>query len=283
MISIHQENYFISVNPWKQIKGEKKRGKVYKISLQRKIMKPKHVFVALLVLLNFAFYSYEGYLFEASLLFNVFYFATLLGSAFVLSNLEGKPLVVFSLLTVIFGFGAEYVNTKALNWWYFNNAQPPIFVPIGWVSLFALIFYGSRFLAKSIDWKINSVIPSLLCFGLFFVLSYTEGNITSVTLGLYLFMAVFGIYAAYSGEFGWSAAIFIVGVVVGSISEALGASCGLWTFRSGQLLPLPMVVTWSARAFCISGLLKLFRLSSKNVFRTYLEAKRAEAEEKEEG
>ncbi len=241
-------------------------------------MKPKHVFVALLVLLNFAFYSYEGYLFKASLLFNVFYVATLLGSAFVLSNLEGKHLVAFSFLTIIFGFGAEYLNTKALNWWYYTNAQPPLFVPIGWISLFALIFYGSRFTAKTINWKINSLIPSLVCFGLFFVLSYNEGNITSVTLGLYLFMAVFGIYAAHSGEFGWSAAIFLGGIIVGSISESLGASCGLWTFRSGQVLPLPMVVVWSARAFCISGVLKLFRLSSKKVFRTRVEAKRAEAE-----
>jgi hypothetical protein len=234
-------------------------------------MKPTHVFVAFLVLLNVAFYAYEGYLFKASLLFNVFYFATLLGSAFVLSNLKGKPLIIFSLLTVIFGFGAEYLNTKALTWWYYTNAQPPLFVPIGWISLFALIFYGSRFVAKTINWKINSMIPSLVCFGLFFVLSYNEGNITYLTVGLYLFMAVFGIYAAHSGEFGWSAAIFIGGIIVGSISEALGASCGLWTFRSGQLLPLPMVVVWSVRAFCISGLLKLFS-----------EVKREEAEEKED-
>ena len=242
-------------------------------------MKSTHVFVALLVLLNVVFYIFGGYLFKASLLFNVFYFATLLGSAFVLSNLKGKPLYIFSVLAVLFGFGAEYVNTKALNW-YYSGAQPPLFVPLGWIFLFALIFYGSRFVAKTIDWKINSVIVPLVGIGLFFVLAYKEGNITYTTIGLYLFMAVFGLYGAHSEKFGWVTAIFIGGIIVGSTSEALGASCGLWTFRSGQVLPLPMVVVWSVRALCICGLLKLFRLSSQTVFRTRLEVKREETEKR---
>lgn len=244
------------------------------------MMKPKYVFVGLLILLNFASYSHDGYLFKASIIFNGFYFAALLGSAFVLCNLEFKPLVIFSVFAVVLGWFAEYLNTEVLNWTYFNGGQPPLFVALGWVSLLALIFYGARFIEEYLNWRIHSVIPSLVCFGLFFLLACKEGNIKLLTVGLYLFMAVLGVYAAYSGEFGWGAAILLVGIIVGSTSEALGAWCNLWTFRSGEILPLPMVVTWSARAFCISGSLKLFGLHTKKVFRTYGERRRAEGEKK---
>jgi hypothetical protein len=248
--------------------------------MKKEMMKPKYVVVAFLLFLNFVGYYREGYFSEASLLFNGFYFATLLGSAFVLCNLELSHLFIFSFLGVVLGFCAEYLNTEALNWIYFTGAQPPFFVPLGWVSLLALIFYGSRFLEKNINWRIPAVVPPLVCFVLFFVLAYREGNIQGETIGLYLFMAVVGVYAARTGEAGWSAALLVMGIVVGSISEALGASCGLWTFRSGQLLPLPMVVTWSARAFCVSGLLNLLGLQSKKVVKTYTEMRRAEEEKK---
>lgn len=226
----------------------------------------KYVFVGLLVLLNFVSYYYEGYLSEASLLFNGFYFVTLLGSAYILCKLELKPLAVFTFVAVILGLCDEYLNTEALNWTYFNNAQPPLFVAVGWVSLIVLIFYGAHYLKKYVNVKAHPVIPALVCFGLFFLFSYTEGNITSLTVGLYIFMVLLGIYSALSGTFGWNAAILLTGIVIGSVSESLGASCMLWTFRSGQLLPLPMVFMWSARAFCVSGLLTLLKIPKENLF-----------------
>lgn len=220
----------------------------------------KYVFVGLLVLLNFVSYYYEGYLSKASLLFSGFYFVTLLGSAYILCKIELKSLVVFTFVAAILGFCDEYLNTESLNWTYFNNAQPPLFVAVGWVSLMVLIFYGAHYLKKHVNVKAHPVIPVLFCFSLFLLFSYTEGNITSLTVGLYIFMVLLGIYSALSGTFGWNAAILLTGIIIGSISESLGASCMLWSFRSGQLLPLPVVFMWSARAFCLSGLLKLLKI-----------------------
>ncbi len=220
----------------------------------------KYVFVGLLLLLNFVSYYYEGYFSKASLLFNGFYFVTLLGSAYILCKIELKPLVVFAFVAAILGFCDEFLNTESLNWTYFNNAQPPLFVAVGWVSLMILIFFGAHHLKKYVDVKAHPAIPVLACFGLFLLFSYTEGNITSLTVGLYICMVLLGIYSSLSGTFGWNAAILLTGIIIGSISEFLGASCMLWSFRSGQLLPLPMIFAWSARAFFLSGLLKLLKI-----------------------
>lgn len=229
-------------------------------------MKVKYLFVALLVLLNFVSYFYEGYLSKASILFNTFYAVTLLVSAFILCRLELKPLVIFSLSAVLLGFCAEYLNTKASNWTYFGSAQPPLFVAVGWVSLLAAIFYGAGLLKKFGDWKMHPVLVPLLCFGFFFLFSFMERNITVLTIGLYLIMAVLGTYSAISGTFSWNAALLVVAAIIGSLSEALGASCVLWSFRSGQLLPLPMVLWWSVNAFCLSGIMKLLKLSPEKLF-----------------
>ena len=229
-------------------------------------MNLKYLFVVLLVLLNFTSYLYGGYLSKASLLFNGFYFATLVVSVYVLCKLRTKPLLVFSGLAVILGILVEYVNTEAANWTYYNGGQPPLWVAVGWVFLLAIVFYSAQYLKKYVNWKTYSVIPALLCFGLFFLFSYTEGNITFLTIGLYLFMAILGVYSAVSGTFGWNFAVLVTGIVIGSTSEALGASCGLWIFRSGELLPLPMVFAWSANAFCLSGLLRVFKVFADKLF-----------------
>lgn len=229
-------------------------------------MKAKYLFVALLVLLNVTAYYYEGYLSKASLLFNAFYFGTLLISAYILCKLEMRPLVVFALLAVVLGVCVEYVNTEALNWTYFTGGQPPLFVAIGWVSLLAVIFYGANLLKTYVNWKAYPAIPSLLCFGLFFLVAYVKGYTTGLTILLYLFMALLGVYSSLSGTFGWNAAVLLTGIVIGSISESLGASCMLWSFRSGGLLPLPMIFAWSANAFAFSGLMKILKLDTEKLF-----------------
>ena len=229
-------------------------------------MKVKYLFVVLLVLLNFMSYSYEGYLLKASILFNTFYVITLLASAYILCRLELKPLVIFSFSAALLGFCAEYLNTKASNWTYFGSAQPPLFVAVGWVSLLAVIFYSAGLLKKFGDWKVHPVVLPLLWFGFFFLFSFAEGNITVLTIGLYLIMAVLGIYSSLSGAFSWNAALLVTGAIIGSTSEALGASCMLWSFRSGQLLPLPIILWWSVNAFSLSGITKLLKLSTEKLF-----------------
>ena len=228
-------------------------------------MKAK-LFVVLLVILNAASYFYEGYFAEASLLFNGFYFATLFGSAYILCRLKMKPLVIFSGLTIILGVVVEYVNTEAGNWAYLTGGQPPLFVAVGWVSLIAIIFYGSNILKKYVSVSSHRLYPVLVCCGLFFLFSYAEGNITGLTIGLYIVMALLGIYSSFSRTCAWSVSLFVTGVIVGSISEALGASCMLWSFRSGGLLPLPMVVAWSVNAFAAAGLLKMGRVDAEDLF-----------------
>ncbi len=229
-------------------------------------MKWKYLFVVLLVFLNVGSYVYEGYFSEASLLFNVFYVATLLVSVYVLCRLEFKPLFVFSVLAVALGICVEYVNTEAGNWAYFTGAQPPLFVAVGWVFLLALVFYGAGLLKKYVKWEHHAVIPVLVCFGLFLIFSYAEGSISSLTLVLFVFMAFLGVYSSFSRSFSWSVAVLVMGIVIGSASEALGASCGLWSFRSGVILPLSMVLAWSANAFCVSGLLKITGFPAEELF-----------------
>ncbi|MBU7017729.1 MAG: hypothetical protein HXS44_09480 [Theionarchaea archaeon] len=227
-------------------------------------MKSKYLFVGFLVLLNILGYSYEGYFSQASLVFNCFYFATLLISAYILSKIDVITLLKFSVAAFVLGVCVEFINTEALNWTYFNGGQPPLFVAMGWIFLIALIFYGSK-IFKKYNYK-YPVLPSLVCFFLFFLFSYKEGNIGFLTIGLYLIMAFTGIYFSFSSSSGWNTGILLMGIIIGSVSEFLGASCHLWSFRSGALLPLPMVVAWSANAFCLQGLLKLLHLPPEDVF-----------------
>jgi hypothetical protein len=227
-------------------------------------VKSKYVIVGFLVLLNILSYSYEGYFSRASLIFNCFYFATLLISGYILCKLDVNALLKFSFAAFVLGICVEFLNTEALNWTYFNGGQPPLFVAVGWIFLIALIFYGSKML-KKVNFE-YPVLPSLVCFGLFFWFSYREGNIEFLTLGLYVVMAFIGIYFSSSSSSGWNTGILFMGVVIGSISEFLGASCHLWSFRSGALLPLPMVVAWSANAFCLQGLLKLLKVPPEDQF-----------------
>ncbi|MBU7047280.1 MAG: hypothetical protein HXS54_12680 [Theionarchaea archaeon] len=227
-------------------------------------MKYKYVIVGFLVLLNILSYSYEGYFSRASLVFNCFYFATLLISGYILCNLDVKFLLKFSFAAFVLGICVEFFNTEALNWTYFTGGQPPLFVAVGWIFLIALMFYGSK-VFKKVNYK-YPVIPSLVCFGLFFLFSYREGNIKFLTIGLYVVMAFIGIYYSSSSSFGWNTGILFMGIIIGSMSEFLGASCGLWSFRSGAFLPLPMVVAWSANAFCLQGLLKLLKVPPEDQF-----------------
>ena len=203
---------------------------------------------------------------EVSPLFNGFYFITLLISAYVLCQVKLKPLITFSVLAVILGFCVEYINTTAQNWTYSTNGFPPIFVVIGWIFLLALIFYGSGHLKNYVNWQFHPVIPSLICFVLFFAFAYLAGYITPLTGILYIFMALVGVYSSVSTGFGWNFSILLIGVLVGSVSETLGASCDIWIFKSGEFLPLPMVLAWSANAFTVCGLLKILGLNVEKIF-----------------
>jgi hypothetical protein len=229
------------------------------------MMKVK-LFVVLLVLLNFASYTYDGYLAKASFLFNGFYIATLLGSAYILCKLEMKPLLIFSGVACALGIVVEYVNTEVGTWVYFTGGQPPLFVAVGWISLLAVIVYSSKILKKYVNLPFHRVYPSLVCFSLFFVFSYSEGSMTGLTVGLYSVMAVVGVYSSLSGTVAWNSSLLLTGIVVGSISEALGASCGLWSFGTGGLLPLSMGVAWSANAFAFAGLAAGAHLDVEELF-----------------
>lgn len=229
-------------------------------------MKPNYLVIILLVLLSFLSYYFERALFHASLLFNIFYIATILVSAWVLSKFELKTLVIFSLLAVALGFCVEFLNTEASNWSYYGGGQPPFYVALVWIYPLALIFYIASFSKKYLNWKTYSVIPTIICFGLFFLLSYIGGYIPLLTIGLYLIMAILGIYSSYSNSFGWNIGILLAGIMIGSLSEATGASCGLWSFRFGELLPLHMAFAWAVNAFAIIGLLKLLGLEPGKFF-----------------
>ena len=229
-------------------------------------MKAKYLFVGFLVLINCGSYVYDGYLSKASVLFNGFYLLTLLVSAYILCKLELKPLLIFSFAAFILGVCVEFLNTQADNWIYFTGAQPPLFVAVGWIFLLAVIFYSSKILKKFVKIKSHPVIPVLVCFGLFLWFSYTEGNIHFWTGGLYILMALLGIYSSLSTSFSWNTAVLLTGIAIGSISEFLGASCNLWSFRSGAFLPLPMILSWSANAFFLSGVMSLFKFPPEKLF-----------------
>ena len=229
-------------------------------------MKLSYLFVGILVFLNLASYYIEGYLTQASMFFNGFYFITLLVSAYVLCQVKLKPLIIFSFLAVVLGFCVEYINTTAHNWTYSNNGQPPLFAAIGWIFLLALIFYASGFLKNYANWLFHPVIPSLTCFGLFLLFAYLAGYITPLTGILYIFMALVGVYSSVSTGFGLNFSILLGGIFVGSVSETLGASCNLWSFKSGELLPLPMVFAWSVNAFTVSSLLKILGFQVEKMF-----------------
>jgi hypothetical protein len=200
------------------------------------------------------------------MVFNGFYFITLIASAYILSQIKLKPLIIVSVLAIVLGFFVEYLNTMAYNWTYSNSGQLPLFAVIGWIFLLALIFYISGFLKKFVNWKVNSIIPSLVCFGFFLVFVYIEGYITPLTGILYVFMTILGVYFARFSEFDFNFSVLLIGILVGSVSEALGASCGLWSFKSGTLLSWPMVFAWSANAFTVSGLLRLLDFHVEMIF-----------------
>ncbi|MCK5608145.1 hypothetical protein KAR91_40060 [Candidatus Pacearchaeota archaeon] len=229
-------------------------------------MKLSYLFIGLLVFLNLASYYLEDYLTHASIFFNGFYFLTLIASVIILSQIKLKLLITFSVIVVILGFCVEYLNTTAHNWSYFNSGQLPLFAVIGWIFLLALIFYVSGFLKNFVKWRVHSMIPSLVCFGLFLVFTYLAGYITPLTGILYVFMTIVGVYSSVSTGFGWNFSVLLIGVLVGSVSEVLGASCDLWSFQSGSLLPLPMVLAWSANAFTVSGLMKLLGFQVEKIF-----------------
>lgn len=203
---------------------------------------------------------------KASPLFNGFYFIILLISAYVLCQVKLKSLIAFSVFAVILGFCVEFINTMADNWTYSNNVLPPLFAVIGWIFLLALIFYGSGILKNYVNWKFHPVIPSLTCFGLFLIFAYLAGYITPFTGVLYVFMALVGIYSSVSTGFGWNLSVLLIGALVGSVSEALGASCNLWIFKSGELLPLSMILAWSVNAFTVSSLLKILGFQVEKMF-----------------
>lgn len=216
----------------------------------------------MLAALHFGVYWYTGYLYKASLLFTGVYIVTLLCAVYILSKLHMKLLLLFSGLSIILGACVEYVNTQSGNWVYFTG-QVPVFVVLGWIFLLALIVYSAKVITPYIHVKSNSVYPPLVCFGLFFLFSVIEKNITWLTLLVYLIMAFTGIYGSVSKTFGWNTALILAGIVIGSISESLGASCGLWTFRSGGILPLPMVVAWSVNALAFVGILHIAKINAE--------------------
>jgi hypothetical protein len=222
--------------------------------------------VVVLAALHFGVYWYTGYLEKASLLFTGVYIATLVGAVYILSKINMKLLLLFSGLAIALGACVEYVNTQSGNWVYFTGSQVPVFVVVGWIFLLALIVYSAKVITPYIHVNIPSVYPSLVCFGLFFLFSIIEKNITWLTLVVYIIMAFAGVYGSLYNTFGWNTALILAGIVVGSISESLGASCGLWTFKSGGILPLPMVVAWSVNALAFVGLLKIFRVKTKELF-----------------
>lgn len=230
------------------------------------MVKIKHIFIIILMVLVFASYYLEGYLLKASLLFNVFYIATILISAYAMSKLEIKPLVIFSFVAMILGACVEFLNTTDSNWAYFNGGRPPIYVAIGWAFLLALVYYASGFVKKYLNRNIYPVIPVVVCFAFFFLFSYTGGYISYITILLYVFMLVMGIYFAYTSSFGWTTGVLILGIIVGTGSEVLGATCELWSYRYGELLPLHMIFAWAANAFCLLGLLRILGLDAEKLF-----------------
>ncbi|UCE36435.1 MAG: hypothetical protein JSW00_13050 [Thermoplasmata archaeon] len=230
------------------------------------MIKIKHVYIAILMILVLASYYYEGYLLKASLIFNIFYIATILIAGYVMTRLELKPLVIFSVIAIILGFFVEFLNTTDTNWAYFNGGQPPVFVAIGWAFIMAMLYFACGFIKKFLDWKMNPGIPVGFCFIAFFVLSYIGEYISIITVCLYGFMLVMGAFYAYTGKFRWTFPVFIVGTFVGTVSEVLGAMCDLWSYQYGELLPFHMIFAWAANAFCLLGLLRLLGLDAEELF-----------------
>ena len=228
--------------------------------------KPAHLVIALLVVLVFVLYYIEGYLEKATLLFNVFYFATILISAYALSKLELRPLIVFSLLAVAMGLSVELLNTTDTNWTYYDGGQPPAFVAIGWAFILALIFFISGMIKKYLSWEKYPVVPVVVCFVLFFLFSYTGGYISAITMVLYGFMALMGIYFSYTSNLGWTTGVLISGIIVGTASEVMGASSGLWTYHYSEQLPIHMVLAWAGNAFCCLGLLKFLGFDGEDLY-----------------
>lgn len=230
------------------------------------MVKTNHIIVVIFAIVVFVSYYLEGYLLKASLLFNVFYIATILIAAYALSRLETKPLVVFSIITMILGACVEFLNTSDSNWTYYDGGQPPMWVAVGWAFILALAYYGSGFVKKYLKWRVYPLIPVIICFGLFFLFSYTGGYISYITVALYLFMLAMGIYYTHSSNFGWTLAVLILGIVMGTVSELLGAACDLWTYQYDEMLPIHMIFAWAANAFCLLGLVKLAGYDVEELF-----------------
>ena len=226
----------------------------------------EYIVIAILVCLVFISYYLDGYLEKATLLFNVFYMATILISAYALSRLPLRTLVIFSVLAVAMGITVEFLNNTDGNWTYYDGGQPPAWVAFGWAFILALIFMGAGLVKRFVTWDVNPVVPVVLCFGLFFLFSYTGGYVSVITVTLYGFMAVMGLYFSYTSNLGWTTGVLVVGVVVGTASELMGADCGLWTYHYDERLPLHMVFAWAGNAFCCLGLLKLMGINVENIY-----------------
>jgi len=144
---------------------------------------------------------------------------------------------------------------------------PTLFVVTSWALLMVVIFGLTDLLElwfsrlgifdKLERWRPLPLAAAVAAFFTFFYLEGYFGVVEREVLALYSILALIGLFFSSRCSINWNAALVVVSVAIVGYMELVGSLAGLWSYRSGEVLPIFVTIAGAIYSGAILGVARL--------------------------